>query len=366
MVRRTVELVEFNPGSPRTGIGRYSHEIYHSMQSNPELEVIKTGFRRLPLSKQFSILRNFPIAVDEHQKGNIVHFSQIFGSAQMLWNPVHPAVGTATDLGVLVCKEDEMLFNRIDRSILSLQFAGLKRMDRYIAISEATRQDLIEQLDVNPEDVYVTHLGVDHEQFKLTDKTSARAMLSELPSVQFPASIFTLLYVGSELPRKNLSVLFEALAILKQQNIEFQLLKVGSAGADRWRNQTLRRLNELKLLDNVVFTGKVSDDHLALLYSASDLFITTSLLEGFGLPALEAMACGAPVVCSNAGSLPEITGESALLVDPRSAEDVASKIISTMQDTALRQQMSESGIIQAGKFTWEHFSRQLFNAYEGL
>lgn len=367
--RLHIEIVEHTvrqAGQPLTGIGRYTQEIINGLGSIPDTPIDLTLTRTIPppLSNRFTPLRAFPIGIQAHQARSIAHFMQIVGCSLMLWRPVRPAVATVHDLGVLVCKADEPLFNGFERWILDRQFEGLRRMDWFVADSHATAKSLVDVLGVKAKQVNIMHLGVDHTHFKPIPEARQRVWERFYPIPD--GGMFDLLYVGSELPRKNLGVLLEAVAILRQQDIPVRLIKVGGSGGERWREAFKTQIAKLKLEEVVIIVDKVSEADLPLLYNATDLFVTTSLLEGFGLPALEAMACGTPVICSDAGSLPEIVGDAGILINPQDPNAIANRIREILDDSDKRHDMRERGLEQAAKFTWNHAITDLINLYKTI
>ena len=124
------------------------------------------------------------------------------------------------------------------------------------------------------------------------------------------------------------------------------------------------RVSALELERDVLFVNHVSDDDLALFYNAADLFVFPSLMEGFGLPPLEAMACGTPVVCANTASLPEVVGEAAVTVDPRDRYAMAEAIGTVLDDVVLAGQLRARGLERARSFTWERTARETIKVYE--
>jgi glycosyltransferase involved in cell wall biosynthesis len=164
-------------------------------------------------------------------------------------------------------------------------------------------------------------------------------------------------------PRKNLVRLVRAYAALRQSGvISHQLVIVGQA---HWQGSAIgREVNELGLSEEVVFTGYVPTDDLVTLYNAATVFVYPSLYEGFGLPILEAMSCGTPVITSNVASMPEVAGEAALLVNPRSEEDLAQTLERVLTDEMLRRELGEKGLRRASQFSWEKTARLTLHAYE--
>jgi len=122
----------------------------------------------------------------------------------------------------------------------------------------------------------------------------------------------------------------------------------------------------VKSVQSVVFLGPVPNDDLPALYAGAMLFVFPSLYEGFGLPSLEAMACGTPVVCSNTSSLPEVVREAAIMVDPLDAEGLAAAMERALRDQALREEMREKGLKQAAKFSWERTAREMLEVYRAV
>jgi glycosyltransferase involved in cell wall biosynthesis len=359
-----VELVIFGEAHKQTGIGRAVHEIYSALQAHPELLVSLNATQPPPLAARFTPLKHFPMGVQSHQKGKIVHFQQIVGSALMLWNTLRPAVGTVYDLGVLVCREDALLFNRLERWILDRQFEGLRRMDAYITTSQYTQQTMIEKLGIKEKNIYVAPCGVDHQRFRPT--ADARALANRKYPNLADWHGYTLLYVGSELPRKNLVPLLTAVAQLNARGIAARLLKVGGAGGERWRAAFRQQISRLKLDDKVLQMGNVADDDLPLLYNAADVFVTTSLLEGFCFPVLEAMACGTPVVCSSLSALPELVGDAAVQVNPCDVDALTEALAAVLQDSQQQAHMRQRGLERAVHYRWEKTAARYLDVYRAV
>lgn len=172
-----------------------------------------------------------------------------------------------------------------------------------------------------------------------------------------------ILYVGSIEPRKNLIRLLEAFAQLRHWSTRWDLVVVG--GRNIWKSSPVGETTEkLELKHFVHFTGYIPDSDLPGIYNGADLFVFPSLYEGFGLPVLEAMACGTPVITSNTSSLPEVAGDAALLVDPYNVEEIAAAMRHVLEDSALANDLRERGLEHAKKFSWEKTARQTISVYE--
>ncbi len=361
-----VEIIGPPSTDNATGIGRTLQSLLHPVSQDPNVHIRFAQQRALPLSTTFTPLKQLPLAVRQHQPGAIVHFAQITGCAQMLWNPVHPAVVTVHDLGVLECAEDAEMFNRMERTLLDLQFRGLPRADAFACVSHTTAKTLTARLGIAPGRIHTTYHSINRALFRPI--ADARERLTNQFGIAFEDGQDTLLYVGNELPRKNLACLFEALAICRARGERIRLIKVGGAGGARWHIATLAAADRFGLESgkDIVFTSRVEDEDLPLFHSAADAFVTASLLEGFGLPVAEAMACGTPVFCSTAGALPEIAGGAAVLFDPRSPEALASVLITVLNDPVRMQTMRTDGLNRAAALNREAASSPLLAIYQSL
>jgi glycosyltransferase involved in cell wall biosynthesis len=173
-----------------------------------------------------------------------------------------------------------------------------------------------------------------------------------------------LLYLGTLQPRKNLTRLVEAFACLQAPTANLQLVLAGKKG---WLYDDLfARVASLGLGGRVVFPGYIADGDKAALISGAAALVYPSLYEGFGLPVLEAMACGTPVLTSNGSSLPEVAGDAALLVDPLDVEAIAAGMSRLMEDADLRCSLVARGYVQASKFSWARAAQQVLEVLESV
>jgi glycosyltransferase involved in cell wall biosynthesis len=234
---------------------------------------------------------------------------------------------------------------------LSIQWAAA-----VVTGSEATRNDLLEFYDVPPEKVHVTPYAAD-PMFTPQDPEAAREAVRRRLGLRKPY----ILSVGVLQPRKNLPRLVRAYGRIAGR-VPHRLVLVGKEG---WAHEELRRAAaELPRDRAPLFTGYVADADLPALYAAADLFVYPSLYEGFGLPPLEAMACGTPVVVSDRSSLPEVVGDAGVLVDPQDVRGLAEAMEALLGDEARRRDFSVRGIARAGEFNWERTARETVRVYE--
>ncbi len=236
---------------------------------------------------------------------------------------------------------------------------SVRRADSIIADSHHTAQDLTEQWQVAPERISVVHGAGDHDHFQpVTDPARLCAVRERYAVGERP---FILALSRLE-PRKNFVRLIEAFA---QARLEARLPhRLVISGGKGWLyDEIFRRVVELKLQDDVHFTGFVADADLPALYSAAAFFVYPSLYEGFGLPIVEALACGTPVLAADNSCLPEAGGAGALYVKAEDVGSIAAGIVRLATDAALCAQLRRAGLVHAANFTWERSARQLLDAY---
>ena len=270
-----------------------------------------------------------------------------------------PYVVTVYDLSFLRYPE---AFRPFHRWYLSQGTArSVQRAKAVIAISESTRQDVINFLDVPPERVHTVHCGTDADYRPLPSaEVEAFKSTRRLPDT-------FVLYLGTLEPRKNIDGLIRAYGLWRERQPDAPPLVV--AGGKGWYTQQIFELIEsLNLTDSVRFPGYIPQDELILWYNAATLFVYPSHFEGFGLPVLEAMACGTPVITSTESSLPEITGTEGIarLVNPTDDEALATAMAEVMAKRDVRESMSERGIRRAAGFTWEKTARETVVIYQNV
>jgi glycosyltransferase involved in cell wall biosynthesis len=230
--------------------------------------------------------------------------------------------------------------------------------DRIIAISHHTQQDLVDYCAVAEDRIRVTHLAPRKVYYPEHDLAGIQGTLERL-------EIFHnfILFVGSLEPRKNLKTLLRAYATYVKNHAGRELLVI--AGAKGWRNDDISPLlAELEIEEHVKFVGYVQEADLRVLYSAAKLFVYPSIYEGFGLPPLEAMACGAPVITSNTSALPEVVGDAAILIDPYDSEKLCQAMHTVLCDADLRSKMRQQSFERAKLFTWERTAEETLAVYQ--
>lgn len=320
----------------KSGVDKYSQELAK------RLDVSKIESRRY-----LSLAEAYRLARLVRSQDDVVHLpNQNF--ARFALGCKNPFIVTVHDL-IRLCFDFSRETVR-ERILLKLDIRGIKRASHIIAVSQHTKSDLMEYFKIPDDRTSVIYNGIDHSIFK--------------PYKTKPPDKPYILYVGSERPRKNLIRLIEAFAILKREFPELRLVKIGVPGrTEEYRQETVSKLDSLGLAQDVIFTSYTSEADLARYYSSAALLAYPSLYEGFGLPPLEAMACGCPVVASNTSSLPEVMGEAGIMVNPYATNRLAQAIREVLTNSKLRDDMVAKGLKQAKKFSWERTVEQTQQVY---
>jgi glycosyltransferase involved in cell wall biosynthesis len=229
------------------------------------------------------------------------------------------------------------------------------------SVSQFSKNDLLSEYDIDPDKVVVTHNVIDPLEYELSEEEIARR-LKQIPLV--PEKY--VLYTGNNKPHKDLGTALRAFAgFRKRMGREWTFCFAGATFADNTEGAAMLRLvEELGIADAVVFHGFLSRPHLIALIKRARLFLFTSRYEGFGLPPLEAMAAGVPVVSSNAASLPEVLGEAALFAEPGDDLMFAANMAKLIEDNELRTEMIEKGRKNCRRFTLQNFAETLLAGYE--
>ena len=266
-----------------------------------------------------------------------------------------PTVITVHDLAFLhwphfLTKDSAAYYGQIDRAV--------RHAKHIIVPSESTKQDLTAMLGVPPNKVSVIYEAADESFVPLpVEETRAEVM----KKYRLPASF--ILFVGTIEPRKNVDGLIRAFHHLRNKYGVHDTALVIAGGSGWLYNETLELIRQLKLEQSVFLVGRVLDEELHKLYVAARCHVHPAHYEGFGLPPLEAMACGTPTIVSNVSSLPEVVGDAALLVDPENWEEIAVAIHRLLSDDQLHAELREKGLKRARYFNWESAARRTLEVY---
>ncbi len=312
-------------------------------QENVKLHVLR------PASRWLSMPFSLPVA--------LANTGCTFLHATLTAPPclTRPLVFTVHDLTMLRNPEfyDRLIRIRLAQTIRP----AIKKAQMLICISDAVRQELQEDFGIADDRITVVHHGVDPAFAPISN---ARSVVCEILGIDRPY----LLFVGQMKLRKNIIRILEAFARVRERGHDVALVLAGRRGhTTEGMDDVIARHH---LADHMIELGHVEDKILPSLYSAAEAFVFPSLHEGFGLPVLEAMACGTPVLTSNTSALPEIAGDAALLVDPTSVDAIADGVARILTDNCLRNSLIGAGKTRASKFTWQAAAAQTMRAYERM
>lgn len=264
-----------------------------------------------------------------------------------------------------VCPIFMSYHSTMGKIFMKINYTGMKKSDAIVTGSENTKKDIIKYLKYDEKRIYVVPAGVDRKIFRtLKKRISVRKGIRERFGIGNEEKLF--LYVGSEQPRKNLPVLLKALAELKKNGIKFRLIKIGPfSGNEHSRLIVLEEKLGLKKM--ITDIGSIPRERLSEFYNSADLFLFPSYYEGFGLPPLEAMACGCPVVTTNCSSIPEVVGNAAIKIDDPSDHGLfAKKITEVLENEGLRKELIKKGLERSKMFSWEKYAREIYRICKDL
>jgi len=342
------------------GFSVYENNLYKGLKDKVNFNVISMKSLPLPigrtLNRNLSLYSLYPIYLKLKIKNNAVTHVTTQKNAFVL-NFINPEKSIVTCHDIIPHIFNE--FKGTRKSLFDLSVKGMKKADKIIAVSKSTKRDLVAYLNFPEEKIDVIYESVNVDKFKPIE--NAREKLKE-KNLDF-GNKKIILYVGLDKPTKNIPTLIKAFYKLKKAMNDVKLIKIGSY---EWKSERIKILNLIKHLNlekDVLFFENVSEEILPLFYNASDVFVFPSLYEGFGLPVLEAMACGCPVIASNKASIPEVVGDAGILVEP-DEDDLFNSMFNLLKDENLRKELSKKGLEQAKKFSLEKECEETLKIYE--
>ncbi len=349
------------------GISRYTRGIISALEDNPpaqKITVFQSRKAKGALSRRFASAN---LCTPPHHPWERMALSvELFGRRlDLLHSPdfIAPLRGarrhviTVHDLSFIHYPE---YMTAASRRYYNAQIqASVKRSDHILANSFATKQDFVNILDVPPQKITVHHLGVE-DDFCPLPRSATKPVIKHL---DLPETY--LLFVGTIEPRKNLVGLARAYRDLKDELPDLPQLLI--AGRPGWHfEQLMRDITQVGVNDSLIFRHDISDAQLPAIYNHALLLVLPSYYEGFGLPVLEAMACGTVPIVSNAAALPEIVADVGILVDPRDPATIAQAMQRLLGDSAWRAAQSAAGIKRAKRFRWDAAAQTVRDVYQAL
>lgn len=308
--------------------------------------------KTLKPSKFWPFLR-LPLEFALHPSRYDLFFSPVFALPY-----ISAPVGVAAfhDLAYEFFPEYFTVYERYRQRFFSRFSAG--KASRLIAVSESTKNDLIKLYGVDESKISVIHIAYDEKLFNFDLATKPTRLVSKSTS-KGPY----ILFVGTMQGRKGVDRLLRAFDLFKQRHqTNYRLILAGKKG---WRDEKIwAAYQSMQHQNDVVVTGYVPEKDLSALYAHADVFVFPSLYEGFGMPVLEAQACGTPVITSNTSSLPEVGGDAAYYVDPCNIEEIASAVANVVFNRRLREDFIDKGLVNVKRFSWEKVARQTLAVFE--
>jgi glycosyltransferase involved in cell wall biosynthesis len=362
--------VDFTAGVRQpAGVGRYTRSLLKALASSPasphQLTLLwagpprvppprdwpRTRARRLPLSERWMTVAwhraRLPLPADLLAGGASVFYSPDFALP-----PLARARGVVTIHDLSFLTHPETHYPPLRAYLSRVVPRSVRDADLVLADSQQTRRDLLTYLDAPAHKIEVVLSAAD-PLFRPVQRREEIEAVRRRYGVDRPY----LISVGTIQPRKNLPLVFDALRLLRQEGRDLLLVHVGRPG---WLYEPVfEALRESGVQDAVRMLEGVDDPDLAALYSGAVAFVFPSLYEGFGIPCLEAMACGAPVIASAAGSLAEVVGEAGITVDPQDAPALAAGVSRLLEDAAFRDDLVRRGYARAARFSWEESGERL-------
>lgn len=236
----------------------------------------------------------------------------------------------------------------------------IEKCNGIITVSEFSKNDIAKEFNFPEEKIFVTHLAAE-DIYRPLNKLECKNLISK----KYGINSDFILYVGGFSPRKNILGLIEAFSILlNHYKKDIKLIITGKHGVSYEKYR--QRAEDLKILPNVIFPGFIPLEDMPLFYNASKIFVYPSFYEGFGLPPLEAMACGTPVIASSETSIPEVVGDAALHVNPNNILKIYELMISILEDKVLSLSLINKGLIHSSKFNWKKTAYDTVDAYQSI
>lgn len=236
----------------------------------------------------------------------------------------------------------------------------LGEADAVITVSECSKKDILRFFPMDPNKIFVTPLSA-NENYKPLNKNLCKEYLFNNYKIDAPF----ILYIGGFSPRKNIASLIKAYEkIMKEIKLPIKLVICGFKNEEAYNLLNISKKS--KLCSNIIFTDYVPEEDLPIFYNSSEVFVYPSLYEGFGLPPLEAMSCGTPVITSNLSSIPEVVADGAILLDPFDSELLATKLYNVLTDDELRLSLSQSGFKRSLNFSWKKTAESTLKIYERI
>ena len=347
-----VQIFKNAESDPKPSMRIYAEELIQSLKKYSSFEINEVSIKgtQLPFLKDAISKDCFYPLYARLREGDINHIiDHSYGAVAYGLNPRHTVV-TCHDLIPLELKSQSSWLGR-KRFLYNVR--GMLRARNIIAVSESTKQSILKHFRYEGR-IWVIPQGINENFKKIKNPKRIEEVKRDL---RMNERYRYLLHVGLSTPTKNVELILRSLANLPQ----CQLIKVG-----RFTPRQIQMIKELNIEERVSVLALVPQEKLTEIYNVVDLLIAPSLFEGFGLPVVEAMACGCPVICSKTSSLPEVAGDAAVYIDPLSEKSLREAIDKVLMDGSLREKLMEKGLERAKQFSWEKTAAEVLKVYKEI
>jgi glycosyltransferase involved in cell wall biosynthesis len=356
----------------KAGMDHYLHQVLTAMKRlapQHRYTLIDHRPQSSPFKEQFDqLILELPAGPMRVSRWNLQVVPRVLSRFELvfspgLYGPVRIPTGVAS---VMVVHDltrylfpEFFKFNPVQKILDRLAYpAMLRRYDHLLAVSQSTRQDLIRLFKMDGSKITVVYHGAERD-LRIRDKDAVEKSLLQTYGLKPPF----ILFLGTLEPRKNIPTLLKAYADIREQ-IPHDLVLVGPQG---WKWEPIfEAIKKWNIESRVHWVGYVPDQERVLFYNGADFLVYPSWYEGFGMPLLEAMQCGCPVIASNVSAMPEVLGEAGLLIDPGQPEDLRQAMLRMALEPELREKLKKAGLMQSEKFSWEESARLTLEVFERL
>ena len=367
-----------------SGVGFYTYQLIKALNHLQKQENFEFGIYAQPSVKKWlmatfnfpKVLQNYPnryilplpvtitTLLAQYSPFFLDHFSSYLNQPDLIHGTDHYVYPCRNSYKIMTIHDLTFLkYPSLSNSIVKTYTNRIKKCldwtDLVITFSQSSKRDIMEYLGVKSEAIFITPEASRYSDYVLSEKSMQKLKASIDYNFQQPY----LLFVSTLEPRKNIVNLIKSFNFLKQEyGIPHNLVLIGQKGW--YYNSVFKEINISKFKNNIHYLGYLSDDLVALFYSQADVFVYPSLYEGFGLPVLEAMTLGCPVVTSNNSSLPEVGGNAAIYINPHDFISIANGIYQVIDNSQFRQDLITRGKERAQLFSWQKTAQQTLKAYQ--
>ena len=334
------------------------YNVYYSTNIDvKELILNDDGIKKINFRSNNSIVRNLieSTYIQRRDKLDLMHFQYFI-----------PPINLCKTIVTIHDISFEHFDDIFEKSMLRIQKKlipfSAKHSDKILTVSEFSKNDIVDKYGIDKDKIIVTHLAAAKEYRKIYNLTQAKKYIEKAFSIKGEY----ILSVGNLQPRKNIKRLIKVFIRLKKAELKNKI-KLVIVGKKAWMyDDIFSEIKKNNLQEEIILTDYVTNEELVYLYNCCSIFVYPSFFEGFGLPPLEAMACGAAVITSNVTSIPEVVGKDSVMFNPYDEDDMYSKIKIVLENEEYRNKLRDYGLKRSKEFSWNNMSQKIMQAYESL